>query len=408
MVDKKKIIKVAWICHFNNQEIQNKFGINKGQREFAPWITIMIEEIKKRNDIILYIIAPARNIISNKSFIDSNVNYQFYPVGIPFLKKQWPFFFRFDLWTGYVLNTFRIISIIKKLDIDIVNLIGAENAYYSKSVMRIKHLPKIVTIQGFIGLSKFNRSSKEVRTRIKVEKNILRTAENFGYRTNFMKNILLSYNATANFYEFNYPTTSLEKIIPNDIKKKFDIIFFARVTKNKGIEDLIYAIDIVKKEYPSITLKVVGDTSEEYFRYLERLIINLDLQENIEIVGFILTLKDVLKLAAQARISVLPTYNDIRSGTISESLELGLPIVAYKTGAIPEINETEKCVSLVEVGNIKELSQAIIQILKNKKLEKTLSQNAKAYAKKNFNNEHSIEKMINSYHDIINNYAKIR
>lgn len=41
-----KILRVAWICHFSNQAIQERLGVRRPIHEFAPWITIGIEEAK--------------------------------------------------------------------------------------------------------------------------------------------------------------------------------------------------------------------------------------------------------------------------------------------------------------------------------------------------------------------------
>jgi glycosyltransferase involved in cell wall biosynthesis len=192
----------------------------------------------------------------------------------------------------------------------------------------------------------------------------------------------------------------------NENKKTFDIIFFARISKNKGIEDLINAMVKVKKYIPDVSLKVAGNTNKNYLNYLHKLVENNDLKDNIEFVGFLPTRLDVMNLASNARICALPTYNDIRPGTVVESMNVGVPVVAYNVGAIPEINKKEKCISLVKVGDIKGLSKAIIEILTDNELRKTLSKNGKDYIQRTFNNKVEMDKLVTAYNDIIKNFEK--
>ena len=68
-----KKLKVVWICHFSNEHVQQKLNVKRPVREFAPWISLGIEEVKKRKDIELHVISPHRWITSNKEFKEKNV-----------------------------------------------------------------------------------------------------------------------------------------------------------------------------------------------------------------------------------------------------------------------------------------------------------------------------------------------
>jgi len=41
-------LRIVWICHFMNQSIKEKLELHAATRELAPWITLWLEELKKR------------------------------------------------------------------------------------------------------------------------------------------------------------------------------------------------------------------------------------------------------------------------------------------------------------------------------------------------------------------------
>ena len=69
----EKKIKVAWICHFSNEEIRNQLHFRKDivglikkrpMIDFAQWNTYAINEFKKFNDVELHVISPHIQISS--------------------------------------------------------------------------------------------------------------------------------------------------------------------------------------------------------------------------------------------------------------------------------------------------------------------------------------------------------
>ena len=46
------------IYHLMNRAILRRMDLDHTSTEFAPWISLIIEEIIKRNDLELFVIAP--------------------------------------------------------------------------------------------------------------------------------------------------------------------------------------------------------------------------------------------------------------------------------------------------------------------------------------------------------------
>jgi glycosyltransferase involved in cell wall biosynthesis len=327
----------------------------------------MITLFENDQDIELHVVSQHEWIAGYRHFVKNGVNYYFINKGIPLIGRHWPGFFRFDVWSDLFFTKKIIAGIVKKVSPDIIHMQGTENLFCTSVTQFHSKYPVFITIQGFIHNSL--KSNKVEIARAKKELEILTMFRHFGYRTESMGKEILSLNPDAVLHWHNYP---MKPINPVNTDKKFDLVFFARVCKEKGIEDLLYAVSILKKQKTDINLCVIGDGKLEEFK---KLTLDLGIMENVTWAGFLPTQEDVHKLASAARISVLPTYHDIISGTILESLFLKIPVVAYDVGSIHEVNKKDEIVALVEKRNIDKLSDTIIYMLKqpeisNKSAEK--------------------------------------
>jgi len=395
----KKMV-VALICHFSNNEIQNIIQPWKIIPEFAPWIPQLLKIFENNNDVELHVISPHKFIYKDKSFQLRNINYYFFNAHIPFWGRHWPGFFKLDFWSDFLLNKFKVYYRIKRIKPNIIHLFGIENAYYSSSILQFKEkYPIAITIQGF-NLMTYESINYQLKKSIKIESKILTTFNSYITNTETVGHDISTYNKNAKIYQTNFPIKFPQSL---NVKKKFDLVFFARVCKNKGIEDLLKAVSIIKKEYSDISLCVIGGGKMDEWITLAN---ELNISNNVKWIGFLPTQNDVHQMASEARISVLPTYHDIISGTIIESLFLKIPVVAYNVGSIHEINKKEVIVTLVEKFDISGLAKSILMLLNNPKLCQEIGELGYIRANEMFNpgnNKIKID-ILKAYTDIINDF----
>jgi glycosyltransferase involved in cell wall biosynthesis len=397
---KENKLKVLWLCYFSNKEVQDQLKPWKRIGEFAPWISSMITLFENDQDIELHVVSQHEWIPGYKHFVNKGVKYYFINKGIPLIGRHWPGFFRFDVWTDLFLTKKIISGIVKKVNPDIIHMQGTENLFCTSVIQFHKKYPVFITIQGFIHKS-LNSNKVEI-VRAKKELEILKMFRHYGYRTKTMGEDILSLNSDAVLHWHKYP---MKTIIPVNTSKKFDLVFFARVCKEKGIEDLLRAVSIIKKDKPDISLCVIGGGKSESF---EKLAVDLGIAENVTWAGFLPTQEDVHKLVSGARISVLPTYHDIISGTIIESLFLKIPVVAYNVGGIHEVNEKEEIISLVEKQNIKALAETIDFLLDNPDIREIRSEKGYKRAQEMFNysDVEIRDSLLSSYEDVIKDFNR--
>ena len=400
MVSGEDRLKVVWICHFLNQSLKEKLSISVDEQEYAPWITLGINEFRKRDDIDLHVIAPFFNILKSRYFSEGNVHYHCIKAGVPLGKRAWPLWFNLDSWSNFRFFNSKLKRLINMIRPDIINLHGAENAYYSSSVLKIINYPVLVTIQGFISLNAFNDTTNPyLRKRLQIEKKILQEMKYFGVEARFITQYIRNFNPDSIIFFYHYPYIKLD--VKYDVPKEYDLVFFANMTKAKGLEDLIEAVAIIKNRRPNISLIVMGKGEEGYIDWIKQKILDLNLTSNILLKGFVPTQEEMLKEAVKAKISVLPTYNDTIPGTIVESMHLKLPVITYNIGGNPDINIDDERIILVEKGDVKGLAIEIDKLLSNEQRQKELASKAFDYASVEFDNANSINKLILAYKEII-------
>lgn len=401
-----KPLKVVWICYFSNDKIQKALRIRKNIPEFAPWISLGILEAEKRNDIELHIVSPHRWINRVKKFSDNNIHYYFFNFGIPFYGRHWPGFFKFDYWTNFFITKRKVRNIVSRIRPDIIHLHGAENADYSSAILSFfNKYPVLVTIQGFIR----NTSGTHdyvIRKRINAEEKIIKQAQHFGARCHFMPQLISSLNQKAIFHWHNYPVNTPNVKLPE--VKTYDIVFFAKVKKDKGIIDLIKASGIIVKEISSLKIKVIGAiSSQQYLNYLQKIAKENNVLSNLEFIGFLPTQHDVHELAVKAKISVLPTHHDIIPGTVIESMLMKLPVISYNVGGLPDLNANGvENVILTEKGDISGLANSIIKLLNSNTLRNKIANSGYNRAIEMFDNNKVIPSLIKSYNEVINDFRK--
>lgn len=401
-------IKVAWICHFSNPEIRNILPISGNLKyvDFAPWIVNLLHEFEKRDDVDLHVIAPHTGMKRIRySFKLRGINYHFFNPDMPFFKRNWPSFFALDKWTGYLQNKFLVNLFLKKIRPNIINLHGAENDYYSSTVLGIKNIPVYVCIQGiYSNPDRFNEHSTINSLKAKIERRIHKENRYFGIFPPFFADLIKRDNKNPILLQQSYVIAKQIDNIPEIKEKKFDFVFFAQIGTTKGIEKILEAIAFLKKDFPNISLNVVGRCTSEYLNVLKKRIQDLDINENVFFTGYLPTLKEVYSQVRLAKVSVISSKFENLPSTIIESVFLGVPIAATRVGGIPYLNKEEETILLSNYGDVIGLADNMKKLLENPVFAKELTQKCRKFILKEFNGEFIADRYIKQYHAIVENF----
>lgn len=121
-------------------------------------------------------------------------------------------------------------------------------------------------------------------------------------------------------------------------ERDFVVIFVGRIVKEKGILELLNAID--KSPVPNLTLMMIGSSNfgkselTDYELEVEKKIANSN--KKIIKVGYV-PQKDLYRYYSISDIAIMPSMFDEPAGMVCiEAQAFGIPLIATKTGGLPE------------------------------------------------------------------------
>ena len=141
------------------------------------------------------------------------------------------------------------------------------------------------------------------------------------------------------------------------------IIGSLAVFKNKkGLEVLLCAFSMLLQYYPTAQLLLAGFIIPEEQNRFDTLVTKYNLGVRITITGRIPG-RDVLRYLRSMDIFAFTSLHDGCPNTVLEAMLAGIPIVATRAGAVPELIEDGKHGLLVQPGSAIELRDALLKML---------------------------------------------
>ena len=139
------------------------------------------------------------------------------------------------------------------------------------------------------------------------------------------------------------------------------VLFFGRIWPYKGLEYLVRAEPLVTKQIPGARFVIAGE-GEDFERY-RRLIVH---PERFEVHNEFVTQQKRDELFRQSSVVVLPYVEASQSGVVPVAYSFGKPVVATRTGGLPEAVDHETTGLLVPPRDEEALADAIVQLLRHK------------------------------------------
>lgn len=166
--------------------------------------------------------------------------------------------------------------------------------------------------------------------------------------------------------------------------------YLGRLKKYKCVEDLLYAFEIVLKEAPKARLQVIGEGDAR--EKLERIAQETGIAERVDFLGYVSQQEKVRFL--QGMQFVVNTSSKEGWGlTVIEANACGVPVIASDVPGLRDSVQDGKSGFLYEFGNVEQLAQKMLLLLRDARLRAELSAGAIRWAE-TFNWDHSAEKML--------------
>lgn len=286
----------------------------------------------------------------------------------------------------------------------IIHTHNSKAGFIGRLAARLAGIPVIIhTVHGF------SFHDQEPTFRRMIFRNLERTASRWCDRAIFISQPLIDWALNEKIIEKRkivkiYSGINLDDFRPctedekREIRRKHGlgeddavIGIVSKLWEGKGHSVLLKAVKELKQDIPDVKLIIVGEG--DLLDSLRKEAENLGLKNSVVFKGFQMP---VSELIATFDIAVLPSFFEGMGRVILEAMAMEKPVVASRVGGIPELIEDGKNGILFTAGNVRELSAALKEILRNKKLARRMG----LEGRKKIGPEFSAEAMVQSISDI--------
>ncbi len=306
-----------------------------------------------------------------------------------------------------------VLDYLKNNKADILHI---NNAGFSPAIPKIKSrldIPVVVTVHGkdFLNSFIYTKQNKNI------SKDIL-NADKIIAVSNYVKSriirqdfepdkvaIILHGTDITLFKPEKKDTKLLKKLGISE--QDFVLLTVSRITKRKGIIQVIKLLPNLIKETPNLTYLVIGPTREtDYYNTVKLLVKKLGLERNVIFTGYVKN-KELPKYYNLCDIFLMPTTEpsegDIEGFGIVflEANSCAKPVIGSKNSGAEDAIINGKTGFLVNINNEKEIEKVIIRLLKNKELREKLGKAGRARVIKELNWNNVTKKVLNVYNSVI-------
>lgn len=181
------------------------------------------------------------------------------------------------------------------------------------------------------------------------------------------------------------------------VNKRNILLTVGRFDEQKDYDTLIESFAVVQKKISYCRLMIVGDGQQK--EHIHKIVSSRDLQKHVDIRDWSNNTQEYYNMAD---IFVFSSFREGLPNVLLEAMRYGLPIISTDTPYGPsEILEHSKYGLLIPVGDIKAMSEAIEQLIIDKKKYAYYSQQSTKRVK-----EFSLERMLNAYYQLFKAFDK--
>ena len=295
----------------------------------------------------------------------------------------------------------KIHQINKENNIDIIEGSELNFAFFSKKTT----YKKVISLHGGHHFFTLELDKKTSFWRAYQERKSFKKADGFIAVSNYVALKTKKYLKLNFKYKTIYNSINLEKFYRSDIhKEKSDkLVFIGTVCEKKGIEQLIKAFPLIKKEHPNLTLDIVGRDwkSKNIESYIEYLKLNFPeiIKDSITFKG-VLPQHEIPEIIESAKVCVYPSLAESFGLTIIEAMAMGKSIAASNIEPFKEIVGNSNSISFFDPYSLESISSTVLEILNDSKLQEKLRSASREHIFNKFDTNKIVKENINFYESL--------
>lgn len=153
------------------------------------------------------------------------------------------------------------------------------------------------------------------------------------------------------------------------------LLFVGRLDQQKGLEDLLSAMQQVVKHFPLTKLLIVGQGP--LLPIFQEQVKRNELVENVFFQGQVTGMAQIRDFYRNAYALVCPSVYETGPRVVLEAMSCSTPVITTPVGIVPKVVEDGKNGFLTSIHNPTELAEKILLILKFPGIRKEFSENAR-------------------------------
>ena len=336
-------------------------------------------------NISVTILYPHKDFFSNQlSDLGCEIHY------VSFLKLEHTNYFFLKLWK-YFFKEFSLFIYLFKMKTNTFQNILINSELFSFSLFGLSKKPNSFIVVHALSFSNsiiktnfiFNIQNLIINKYIAVSK-----AVKFNLlKKGVTKHIILCYNGVD--LKLFKPKIKTNKLI--------NLISIIHPVPIKGAHHLILSLSILKEKGIKFNCKILGWGNNPVDHKYKLKIKNLVKINKLEDYITFMPSTEVITKLVDSDILIHPSELESFGFVIAEALAMRIPVVAFRVGAIPEIVDNNFSGFLLQPFNIHEMSNALIKLIKSKKMRLDFGLHGRNKIESTFNSKINIENLINEH-----------
>lgn len=294
------------------------------------------------------------------------------------------------------LSVPKVLNVIREHDVDVIHAHTRVTQVLAWTAGRLSHKPYVATCHGFFKPRFFRRmircwGDRTIAISPAVQRHLV---DDFAISPSTIDQVTTGIELD----KYRIPTEELRLSAQRRWGLYVDekvIGIIARLSDVKGQDILLRAMPRVVRDFPNVKLALIGEGKME--TELKQLSDTLRLQKNVL---FFPIVNQTVEWLAALDIFVMPSRKEGLGLSVMEAQAMGLPVVASRTGGLESLVEDGVTGFLVDPENPEALAEALLRLLKNPALSRSIGSAARRKAEQEYGAEKMVEKIIKVYEKV--------
>lgn len=389
-------IRVAWLAPYDLRLVAQHLEDLEGPFHNAPWIANGARALVETGEVDLHVITCHKRVRRSRRFVENGVTFHVIRTPLPQVPRA---------AVLYQLDRRPVLDAVRAIEPDLLHGHGTENMYSYLAVTA--GLPHVISMQAVMAelvrtyTSGFSRMWFEHSIARQLEAYTLRRAHDVFVEAPFVEALIRRINPDLSTrLAGNIVSPPFFEVRRADGVAHKKIMFVGRLTRSKGVEEIVNAFHEVSRTDPSLVLHVVGQGDPAYVNArVKPLIASGPSAPRILMRGH-LSAQEIAADYVDAAMVVLPTYYDTSPNVIAEAMVAGVPVIAAGVGGLPYMLDEGESGQLVAARDAGAVARAIRFNLEHPDTAASRAGRARGVARHRYGRDLFVSRMLECYRHV--------